>query len=54
MWLEGLCQLKNPMTSMGIKAKTFQLVCSIVPQSIMLLHASILILVIKIILKNSG
>jgi hypothetical protein len=26
VWLEGLGQLKNPMTSSGIKAATFQLV----------------------------
>jgi hypothetical protein len=37
MWLEGLGQFKNPMTSLGIEPNL--LACSVVPQPNLLLHA---------------
>jgi hypothetical protein len=40
VWLEGLDQLKNPMTSLGIKPETFQLV-ALVPQPTTLMRAHI-------------
>jgi hypothetical protein len=40
VWLEGLGQLQNQITSLGMETTTFW-ACSIVPQPIMLSYAHI-------------